>query len=153
MLSRRNFLAASALSLPAATLLSGPALAAKPQVFASGGIAINGYDPVAYFTMSKPVKGDPSHSSDWNGAAFVFASADNKTTFDADPDAYAPKYGGYCAYAVSKGATAPTDPEAWTVHEGRLYLNFSTDVRSIWREDISGNIARADNNWPGVLEA
>ena len=71
--------------------------------------------------------------------------------FDADPEKFAPQYGGYCAYAVSKGATAPTDPNAWTVYDDKLYLNFSTDVRSIWQEDKPGNIAKADANWPGVL--
>ena len=150
MLTRRRFLAA-ATALPAATLITSPAFAAKPSVFATDGIAINGFDPVAYFTMSKPVKGDPAISSDWEGASMLFASAENKATFDADPEAFAPRYGGYCAYAVSKGATAPTDPEAWTVHENRLYLNFSTDVRSIWQQDIPGNIEKADANWPGVL--
>lgn len=151
MPSRRDFLIFSAL-LPV-TLSARPALAATPPVFATGGVAINGYDPVAYFTEGKPVIGDPKHVSAWEGAELRFASAENKAIFDADRETYAPKYGGYCAYAVSKGATAPTDPAAWTVHEGRLYLNFSTDVREIWRQDIPGNIARADANWPGVLDA
>lgn len=128
------------------------ALAAKPETFATDGVAINGIDPVAYFTDGAPVAGDPAHSTDWNGATWRFASADHRAMFDADPEAYAPKYGGYCAYAVAKGGTAPTDPEAWTIHENRLYLNFSTDVRSVWLEDVPGNVARADANWPGVLE-
>lgn len=152
MPTRRQFLIASA-TLPAVLSVAGPALAAKSPVFASGGVAINGFDPVAYFTDGKPVKGSAQFSSDWEGAALHFASAENKALFDADPEKYAPKYGGYCAYAVSKGATAPTDPEAWTVHNGRLYLNFSVDVRGIWRQDIDGNIEKADQNWPGVLEA
>ncbi len=150
MLTRRAILS-SAIAVPAATLLAQPALAAKPPVFASDGIAINGFDPVAYFTEGRPVPGNPEFSSEWEGARLLFSSAENKSMFDADRGAYAPKYGGYCAYAVSKGAIAPTDPEAWTVHQGRLYLNFSTDVRSIWREDIDGNIALADTNWPSVL--
>ena len=150
MLTRRIFLTAAA-TLPAASLLSGPAFAAKPPVFATDGIAINGYDPVAYFTVSKPVKGSMDHVSDWQGAKMLFSSAETKAMFDADPEKFAPRYGGYCAYAVSKGATAPTDPQAWTVHEDRLYLNFSTDVRSIWQQDIPGNVAKADANWPGVL--
>ncbi len=150
MLSRRTVLTAG-LALPAVALLSRPALAAKPPVFAENGIAINGFDPVAYFSDGAPVKGDMSISSDWQGAKLLFASADNKAMYDADPEKFAPRYGGYCAYAVSKGATAPTDPEAWTVHEDRLYLNFSVDVRSIWQQDIPGNIERADANWPGVL--
>ena len=152
MLTRRTFLSSAALALPAAALLARPALAAKAPVFASDGIAINGFDPVAYFTEGAPVKGDAGITSEWNGTTLRFASSANKATFDADPDTYAPRYGGYCAYAVSKGATAPTDPDAWTVHEGRLYLNFSTDVRAIWRQDIEGNIGRANANWPGVLE-
>lgn len=150
MLTRRTFLA-SAAGVPAAALIASPAFAAKPSVYATNGIAINGFDPVAYFTKGMPVEGDVSFASDWEGAKMIFASAENKAMFDADPEKYAPKYGGYCAYAVSKGATAPTDPNAWTVHEDRLYLNFSVDVRSIWQQDIPGNVARADANWPGVL--
>lgn len=124
---------------------------AKDQTFNTDGMAIRGYDPVAYFTMSKPVKGDASLSSEYNGANWAFSSAENKALFDADPAKYAPKYGGYCAYAVSKGATAPTDPDAWTIHNGALYLNYSVNVRSIWSEDKDGNISKADKNWPGVL--
>ena len=150
MLTRRTLLAAG-LAAPAVAVLSRPALAAKPPVYAENGIAINGFDPVAYFTQGMPVAGDPGISSDWQGAKLLFASADNKAMYDADPEKFSPRYGGYCAYAVSKGATAPTDPNAWTVHEDRLYLNFSVDVRSIWQEDIPGNIERADANWPGVL--
>lgn len=152
MLNRRRFLTAAA-ALPVLPLIATPALAAKPAVFATDGIAINGYDPVAYFTKAMPVKGDAAFSSDWDGVSVLFSSAENKAMFDADPGKYAPKYGGYCAYAVSKGATAPTDPEAWTVVDDRLYLNFSVDVRSIWKQDIPGNIAKADANWPNVLSA
>ncbi len=150
MLTRRTLLAAT-LAAPAATFLGRPAFAAKPSVFATDGIAINGFDPVAYFTKGMPVKGVSDHAVNWEGASLLFASAENKAMFQADPEKFTPRYGGYCAYAVSKGATAPTDPEAWTVHEDQLYLNFSVDVRSIWQQDIPGNIARADANWPGVL--
>lgn len=150
MLTRRSFLAAAAV-VPAASLIATPALAAKPPVYATDGIAINGYDPVAYFTMSKPVSGDMAYSSDWEGVKMLFSSAENKAMFDADPEKYAPKYGGYCAYAVSKGGTATTSPDAWTVYEDRLYLNFNTTVRGIWDQDKPGNIAKADANWPGVL--
>ncbi len=150
MITRRTFLAATA-ALPAASLIATPALAAKPSVYATDGIAINGYDPVAYFTMSKPVEGDMAYASDWEGVKMLFSSAKNKAMFDADPEKFAPKYGGYCAYAVSKGGTATTSPDAWTVHEDRLYLNFNTTVRGIWDQDRPGNIAKADANWPGVL--
>lgn len=127
-----------------------PAYAADPT-FNVDGMAIRGYDPVGYFTMSKPVKGDAAYTSDYNGATWAFSSADNKAMFDSNPEQYAPKYGGYCAYAVSKGATASTDPEAWTIHNGALYLNYSLNVRTIWSEDKDGNISKADKNWPGVL--
>ena len=151
MLTRRSFLAASALLLPAAALLGTPAFAGKSRVFATDGIAINGFDPVGYFTEAKAVKGTAAHASDWEGAQLLFASAENQAMFEADREKYAPKYGGYCAFAVSKGSTASTDPEAWTVHNDRLYLNYSVNVRSVWREDVVGNISKADANWPGVL--
>ncbi len=124
MLTRRSFILATAAAIPAVTLLPTTAFAAKPPVFATSGVAINGYDPVAYFTMEEPVKGDAAFSSEWNGATVQFASAENKSMFDANPDKYAPLYGGYCAYAVSKGYTATTDPAAWSVVEDQLYLNF-----------------------------
>lgn len=149
MLTRRSTLALLA-GAGAATLLARPALA-KPAVFQDGGAAIRGTDPVAYFTQSKAVAGDPAITSTHGDAVWRFASAAHKAMFDADPEKYAPKYGGYCAYAVSKGATAPTDPDAWTIHDGRLYLNYSVNVREIWKQDMDGNIRKADANWPGVL--
>lgn len=152
MLTRRTFLA-SAATLPALTVLTRPALAATPPVYASDGVAIKGTDPVAYFTEGRPVEGSAAHTSDWNGATLRFASAENKAIFDADPEAYAPQYGGYCAYAVSKGYTASTDPAAWTIHENRLFLNYSKTVRLLWSRDIPGNVALGDANWPGVLDA
>ena len=96
-------------------------------------------------------KGDTDHSSTWNGATWRFASADNKAAFDANPDAYAPQYGGYCAYAVANGYTAKTDPDAWSIVDGKLYLNYSRRVRTRWLEDVPGNIAKGDANWPSVL--
>lgn len=153
MLTRRSFLAASAAAIPAAALLSQPAAAAEPPVYATGGIAINGYDPVAYFTEGKPVEGSSEFTSDWDGATLQFASAENKAMFDADPIKFAPKYGGYCAYAVSKGYTASTDPTAWSIHEDRLYLNYSKSVRALWSARKRHHITQADANWPSVLSA
>ena len=151
MLTRRTFLAAAA-TIPAATALTTlPAFARKDAYFNKGGVAINGYDPVGYFTMSRPVKGDAAHALDWDGTTWHFASAENKAMFEANPAQYAPQYGGYCAYSVSKGYTAKTEPDAWTVHEDKLYLNFDTGVRRIWARDIPGNVSAADANWPGVL--
>lgn len=152
MLTRRSFLVATA-ALPTAALLGRPAAAAEPPVYATGGIAINGYDPVAYFTEGKPVEGSPDHTSDWEGATVQFSSAENKALFDGDPEKYAPKYGGYCAYAVSKGYTASTDPAAWSIHEDRLYLNYSKSVRALWAARKRHHIEQADKNWPSVLSA
>ncbi|MEO1705790.1 MAG: YHS domain-containing (seleno)protein, partial [Pseudomonadota bacterium] len=118
-----------------------------------GHVAINGYDPVAYFTEEKPVEGSAEFTADYMGATFRFASAENRDTFAADPEAYAPQYGGYCAYAVSRGYTATTSPRAWTVHEGKLYLNFNRAVRTLWLRDVPGNVMAGDANWPKVLEA
>ncbi len=148
MLTRRTLVLTIA-ALPLA--LSSPASAAEPEILSYDGAAIGGYDPVAYFTESRPVKGNATHSVKWKGADWRFASAENKAMFEADPVAYAPKYGGYCAYAASKGYVAPTAPEAWSVHEGRLYLNYSLRARTLWAEDIPGNISRADAIWPGPL--
>ncbi len=151
MLSRRTFLSSAVLTLPAVALVSSPVWAETPPVYASNGVAINGFDPVAYFTDGAPVLGTDAYTSDWNGAKLQFASAENKAMFDAEPDKFAPQYGGYCAYALSKNAIAKTSPDAWTVADSKLYLNYDTSVREIWRQDQSGNIARADQNWPTVL--
>lgn len=154
MLTRRTFLTtAAALSTGAAmtSLTALPAFAAKPAYYAKDGVVIGGYDPVAYFTDAKPVKGSADHALDWDGATWHFASAANKDAFMADPAKYAPQYGGYCAYAVSKGATAKTEPEAWHIVDDKLYLNFDLDVQKVWLQDVPGNVAKANANWPAVL--
>ena len=143
----------AALAVPAVTFAFRPAFAAEPPIFATNGIAINGYDPVAYFADSAPVAGDAAISSEWDGATFLFASNDNRSAFEADTEKFAPKYGGHGAYAVSKGETAKTDPDAGTVHDDRLYLNFSKQVRWLWLKSVEKHIARGDENWPGVLMA
>ncbi len=150
MLTRRSLLATAA-ALPVAALLAGPSMAAQPEIFATNSVAINGYDPVGYFAQSKPIKGTAALNSVYNGATWHFASAENKASFDAEPAKFAPQFGGYCAYAVSKGYTAPTDPNAWTVHDGKLYLNYSLRARDLWSEDIPGNITKGEGNWPAVL--
>ncbi|MFQ5935037.1 MAG: YHS domain-containing (seleno)protein [Acidiferrobacterales bacterium] len=125
---------------------------AKPPVFETRHGAIRGYDPVAYFTKGKPVKGSQQYSLEWNGAKWYFASAENRDRFKVNPTQYAPQYGGYCAYAVANGYTATTDPNAWTLVDDKLYLNYSLGVRDKWSEDIPGNIVRGNKNWPSVLK-
>jgi YHS domain-containing protein len=139
-----------ALLLALATAL--PALAISPvnkSLF--GGVAIDGYDPVAYFTDAKPVEGKKDFTFDWKGATWRFASAANRDLFAKTPEKYAPQYGGYCAYAVAKGTTAGIDPAAWTVRGGKLYLNYDSDIQQKWLQDPDGYIAKADVNWPKMV--
>jgi len=153
MTTRRQILTAGVAAVPLLALTGRAARAAEPPVFAPDGVAINGYDPVAYFAEGRPVPGDAGITLDWNGTTWRFASAANRDTFAAAPKRFAPQYGGYCAFAVANGYTASTDPDAFTVHEGKLYLNFNRRIRSRWERDIPGNVSRADANWPGVLDA
>jgi YHS domain-containing protein len=92
------------------------------------------------------------HEYEWNGATWRFSSADNLNSFKSNPQAYAPQYGGYCAWAVSQGYTASSDPQAWRIHDGKLYLNYSEGVQKTWAQDVTGNITKADTNWPKVLD-
>lgn len=130
-----------------------PAIAKDPVstgTFSS--LAVSGYDPVAYFAQGKPVEGSSEHEYEWNGATWRFSSAANMEEFKSDPEAWAPQYGGYCAWAVSQGYTASSDPEAWRIVDGKLYLNYSKSVQRTWEQDIPGNIAKANANWPKVLD-
>jgi YHS domain-containing protein len=136
-----------------APLYDTRAATAEPPVFTGliEGVAVGGYDPVAYFAQGKPVKGSKDLTLQYEGATWRFASAENRSAFAGDPAKYAPQYGGYCAYAVSKGATAKAEPDAWTIHDGKLYLNYDKSVQAKWEKDIPGYVAKADANWPGVL--
>jgi hypothetical protein len=144
-MNRRTLLALAAL-IPAA-LAAAPAFAGKPEIFTGlvQGVGAGGYDAVSYFTGT-PVEGSKEFTAKWKGAEWRFASAANRDAFTA------PQYGGYCAFALSKGALAKGEPTAWTVNEGKLYLNYSEAVRANWRSDIPGNVAAANGNWPKVLE-
>jgi YHS domain-containing protein len=133
-------------------LAAGAARAEKPDVFAVNGAAIGGYDPVAYFTEKKPVKGNPQFGFEWKGAVWHFASAANRDAFKADPAKYAPQYGGYCAFGASQGYAVKTEPDAWSIVDGKLYLNYNTTVRTKWSENIPERIKAADKNWPAILK-
>jgi YHS domain-containing protein len=115
------------------------------------GLALHGYDPVAYFTEGRPVEGSARFEHRWNGATWRFASAANRDRFSATPDAYAPQFGGYCAWAVSRNYTADTDPQVFDVVNGKLYLNYSKLVQLRWKVDREGNIRKADQNWPRLV--
>ena len=112
------------------------------------GLAVDGYDVVAYFVEGRAVAGNAAFEHDLGGVRYRFASAANRERFVQEPQRYLPQYGGFCAYAVSKGYTADTDPLAWKVVDGRLFLNYDRSVQKIWEEDIPGRIAKGDANWP-----
>ena len=148
-MNRRLFI--SGFALAPALFSARSALAMKPEIFASRGIAIRGYDPVAYFKEGRAVRGSSDFETDYKGATFRFANSKNLTDFIANPEGFAPQYGGYCAWAVSHGYTASIDPDAWTIDKGKLYLNYSLRVRAQWDADRENRIKLGDQNWPGVL--
>jgi YHS domain-containing protein len=119
------------------------------EYFEKDGAAIRGYDPVAYFKDGKPVKGRAEHRFEYQGSTFHFASKAHRDAFAAEPERYAPQYGGYCAFGMSGGYKAVIDP-AFTVREGKLYLNYNRDVQKQWSADIPGHVGKADRNWPAV---
>ena len=135
-------------------LAAAPAVLAKDPIYTGrfSNLAVSGYDTVAYFTEGGPVKGSKDHEVEWMGAVWRFASAENKALFEASPERYAPQYGGYCAWAVSQGKTASSEPDLWKIVDGKLYLNYSNRIQRRWEQDIPGFISKGDENWPKVLD-
>lgn len=137
----------------AAGALVQAAHAAEPAVYVDvQSLAAGGYDPVSYFGSGGPIVGLTDYQTQWNGATWRFASAESMAKFVADPAAYAPQFGGYCAWAVSQGYIAPGDPKQWAVVEGKLYLNYNARAKELWDADRSAAIERGRGNWPRVLE-
>lgn len=120
------------------------------EVFTTADGAIKGYDPVAFFTDNKPIKGAPEITYTWNGAIWHFATIKNRDAFAASPEKYAPQFGGYCAYGVSQNHKSPTDPFAFTLVKDKLYLNYNPKVKELWTKDTTANIMKAEKNWPGL---
>lgn len=113
-------------------------------------LAIQGYDPVAYFTESKPMKGSADFTATYKNAIYHFANQENRDAFKADPTAYAPQYGGYCAFGVAMEKKFDTDPEAWKVVDGKLYLNLDKSVQQRWLADMDELITTANGNWTDI---
>lgn len=128
-----------------------PAQADQPMFHVEEGLAIGGYDTVAFFIEGNAVQGHSDHAVMWKGAVWRFVSADNQYSFEADPRAFAPMFGGYCAYAVSQGYLMSGSPQAWQIVDDSLYLLFNTEVQEIWRSEMSELIVQASANWPDVL--
>jgi YHS domain-containing protein len=129
------------------------ALAAQAPIYTApfSDVAVGGYDTVSFFT-GRPVKGNAQFQTTWKGATWQFANAADLAKFKANPTAYTPQYGGYCAWAVAQGRTAKGDPLQWRVVGGKLYLNYDAGIQSKWLTDVPGNIRKADANWPTVLK-
>jgi YHS domain-containing protein len=148
---RRRFLSTALLA--AAAALPRPALAydenspSELNVDANG-LALQGYDPVAYFSASGPARGESQFSAKHQGATYWFVSAANRDAFVANPGRYAPAFGGFCAMGVALEKKLDGDPQAWRVVDGRLYLNVNKDVQKRWLDDVPGNLAKANKNWP-----
>ncbi|MGE3929268.1 MAG: YHS domain-containing (seleno)protein [Hyphomonadaceae bacterium] len=144
---------ALALSFAGFIAAPAPAFADTAPVYTPllSNVGASGYDVVAYFTERRPVRGIARHRTTHQGVEYRFASAEHLTAFRANPARYLPQYGGYCAWAVSQGYTAPADPNAWRVVDGRLYLNYNAEIQRRWEQDIPGHIRNANGNWPSVL--
>ncbi|WP_299405585.1 YHS domain-containing (seleno)protein [Acaryochloris sp. IP29b_bin.148] len=136
--------------LAIANPISEPVPSSK-AIFSEDGIAIRGTDPVAYFTEGRPVQGVKDYAYEWQGVTWLFANAKHRDLFVSNPEAYAPQYGGFCAYGVSQGTLVSIVPEAWAIVDGKLYLNFSADVQQLWQENIPGYISQADQAWPKLV--
>jgi YHS domain-containing protein len=136
-----------------AIMAAAPVVAAAPapSVSAEKGVAIRGYDPVAFFTLRTPQEGSPEHAYEYEGATWRFASAENLAAFKSDPTRYAPQFGGYCAWAVSQHYLAPGDPKYWKIVDDKLYLNANARAKELWEADQAAAIERGHANWPSVL--
>ena len=136
----------------ALSLSAGAAFADEITTFVKQGAAIGGTDPVAYFTEGKPIEGKDAFTATYDDVTWKFASAANRDLFVADPEKYAPQYGGFCAFGASKGFKVPVVPDAWKIVDGKLYLNYSKSVQSQWAQNIPGFIANGDTNWPRLKQ-
>ncbi|MBE1282708.1 MAG: YHS domain protein [Rhodobacteraceae bacterium] len=118
----------------------------------NAGFAINGYDTVTYFTHGDPQRGNPDFAVMWKGVTWLFVSDRNRESFESNPRAYAPQFGGYCSYAVSNGYLMKSDPLSWEIVDGQLYLTFSPDIHDMWVDEHVEHIERGRGNWPAVLD-
>jgi len=149
----RSLIAAASLAIVATFGAAAPAYADQAPIYTGvlSRVAVGGYDPVAYFTDGRPVRGAAQFRITHQGYEYRFANAEHLAAFRANPSRYLPQYGGYCAWAVSQGYTAAGNPNNWRIVDGRLYLNYNDEIQTRWEGDIPGHIRRANTNWPGVL--
>jgi YHS domain-containing protein len=151
------FVSLAAVALVASSLTSTPALAIVPDSASAidtddKGLGLQGYDAVSYFTDGEPKKGNPRFQIKHEGATYYFVSAEHLRKFKANPAAYLPQFGGFCAMGTANGHKFEGDPNVWRIVDKKLYLNFNPDVGKRWSQDVPGNISRADNNWPQLKD-
>ena len=153
LLSRRKLVFGSLVAVAAiGTVRAAPKAETSPvNVLAGDRLAIHGYDPVAYFVDSGPRKGRADLVHEHGGAVWRFANEANRRRFRDDPARYTPVYGGYCAYGVAQGYLVKIDPEAWSIVDGRLYLNYDLSVRATWLENVRGFVEQANTNFPRLV--
>lgn len=133
-------------------VLLSSAVRADAFVNVSGatGIAIDGYDPVAFFTLQKPVNGNPGIKAEHAGATYLFSTEAHRDLFNAHPEKYVPQFGGYCAYGVAVGALFPVDISTWQIRDGKLYLNLNGEILKAFNADFKGSLEKARKNWPAL---
>ena len=154
-LHRKEVLSAMRIAVVTVLMLAALAVGASAKELNNldgSGIALQGYDPVAFFTDSRPVKGSQQFQTQYHGATYYFASAEHKAAFEREPAKYEPQFGGFCAYGVSRGKTVPIKIEAWQIVDGRLLMQYDLDVKAKFNGDPQGNLNKADTNWPGLVE-
>lgn len=148
----RALLRRLALALVAVIGLASAAQAAAELNVTRTGLALRGYDPVAYFTVGKPTPGLYDITAEYKGATYRFASEESRAEFLRDPERYLPQYGGYCAFGTAMGKKVDGDPQVWRIVDGKLYLNLARRVAEIWQKDIPGNIKQANANWERIKD-
>lgn len=141
----------SALIVAVCSIYANQSLAETP-VFSNKNVAIAGYDPVAYFLDEKALAGNEKYSYRWQGVDWWFTSQQHRDLFISDPDSYSPMFGGFCSLGAAHGALVPSDPNAWTVHKGQLFLNQSSDVTTTWRYNLDDNIQRGKSHFKAAIE-
>lgn len=138
----KQFVLVSSLTLYSIALFS-------QEIFVTDNVAVRGYDVVAYFKQQKPVEGNDKYQYEWSGATWKFSSAENLEAFKQNPESFAPQFGGYCAYGISDGDghKSPTSPDAFTIVDGKLYLNYNLKVRELWKNNQPERILTGVKNW------
>jgi YHS domain-containing protein len=141
-----------ALILGLGLLLAGCTTFSRAYYSTPEGVAIQGYDTVAYFTAGQAIPGRAEYSYDWQGVIWQFSSEEHRQLFSADPPSYAPQYGGYCAWAAARDRLVKIDPEVWAIVDGKLYLNYDMKIQLKWEANRAADIEEADDNWPALSQ-